>query len=216
MDNYDVRWKQLLSELSDMSEIAEGMLQDAIKALNSRDVELAKEVINKDDLVDNYLITIEEQATRLLAMNQPLKSDVWNNIAAIKIASDLERVGDMANNIAEIVLNLNKDEKVEPLIMIPELADLVLEMLDTVLEAFVTRNADLAEAVCRKDEEADNIYEQIYNSSLKLINKAEGTANIGQIISFLDVAKSLERIGGHATNIGEETIFVVTGKRVKY
>ncbi|MFI5359467.1 MAG: phosphate signaling complex protein PhoU [Halanaerobiales bacterium] len=216
MDNYDVRWEQLLSELSDMSEIAEGMLQDAIKALNSRDVELAKEVINKDDLVDNYLITIEEQATRLLAMNQPLKSDVWNNIAAIKIASDLERVGDMANNIAEIVLNLNKDEKVEPLIMIPELADLVLEMLDTVLEAFVTRNADLAEAVCRKDEEADNIYEQIYNSSLKLINKAEGTANIGQIISFLDVAKSLERIGDHATNIGEETIFVVTGKRVKY
>ena len=166
MDNYDVRWEQLLSELSDMSEIAEGMLQDAIKALNARDVELAKEVINKDDLVDNYLITIEEQATRLLAMDQPLKSDVWNNIAAIKIASDLERVGDMANNIAEIVLNLNKDEKVEPLIMIPELADLVLEMLDTVLEAFVTRNADLAEAVCRKDEEADNIYEQILTAAL--------------------------------------------------
>lgn len=216
MDNYDVRWEQLLEELSDMSEIAEGMLQDAIKALNARDVELAKEVINKDDLVDNYLITIEEQATRLLAMDQPLKSDVWNNIAAIKIASDLERVGDMAHNIAEIVLNLNKDEKVEPLIMIPELADLVLEMLDTVLEAFVTRNADLAEAVCRKDEEADNIYEQIFNSSLRLMDKSEGTANISQIISFLDVAKSLERIGDHATNIGEETIFVVTGKRVKY
>jgi len=151
-----------------------------------------------------------------LAMDQPLKSDVWNNIAAIKIASDLERVGDMANNIAEIVLNLNKDEKVDPLIMIPELADLVLEMLDTVLEAFVTRNADLAEAVCRKDEEADNIYEQIFNSSLRLMDKSEGTANISQIISFLDVAKSLERIGDHATNIGEETIFVVTGKRVKY
>src|SRR5690606_16393711 len=104
MDNYDVRWEQLLEELSDMSEIAEGMLQDAIKALNSRDIELAKEVINKDDLVDNYLITVEEQATRLLAMEQPLRSDVWNNIAAIKIASDLERVGDMAHNIAEIVL----------------------------------------------------------------------------------------------------------------
>ncbi|HHU92756.1 MAG TPA: phosphate signaling complex protein PhoU [Halanaerobiaceae bacterium] len=216
MDNYDVRWEQLLEELSDMSEIAEGMLQDAIKALNSRDIELAKEVINKDDLVDNYLITVEEQATRLLAMEQPLRSDVWNNIAAIKIASDLERVGDMAHNIAEIVLNLNKDEKVEPLIMIPELADLVLEMLDTVLEAFVTRNADLAEAVCRKDEEADNIYEQIFNSSIKLMDKSEGTTNISQIISFLDVAKSLERIGDHATNIGEETIFVVTGKRVKY
>lgn len=216
MENYDNRWKRLLDELSDMSEIAEDMLQNSIKALNSRDADLAKQVINKDDLLDNYLITIEEQSSRILAMDQPLKSDVWNNIATIKIAGDLERVGDLATNIAQIVLNLNKDKYIEPLIMIPELAELVSDMLDTVLEAFVTRNADLAEAVCRKDEEADNIYDQIYYSSIKLINKSEGTANISQLISFLDVAKSLERIGDHATNIGEETIYVVTGKRVKY
>ena len=89
---YDIRWEQLLKDLSDMSEVAEEMLQDSIKALNSRDVELAKEVINKDDVLDNYLITIEEKSALLLSLNQPMKSDVWNNIAVIKIASDLERM----------------------------------------------------------------------------------------------------------------------------
>ncbi|MFP4662563.1 MAG: phosphate signaling complex protein PhoU [Halanaerobiales bacterium] len=214
---YDVRWEQLLNDLSDMSEIAEEMLQSSIKALNNQDVAMAKEVINRDDVLDNYLITIEEESVRLLSMNKPLKSDVWNNIAAVKIAEDLERVGDLAYNIAETVLDLKNDEYLEPLVMIPELADLVSEMLDTVLEAFVTRNIDLAEAVCRKDEEADNIFEQIYQSSIKLINKSEDTtANIKQVISFLNVAKALERIGDHATNIGEETIYIVTGKHVKY
>ena len=104
----------------------------------------------------------------------------------------------------------------QSLIMIPELADLVLDMLDTVLEAFVTRNADLAEAVCRKDEEADNIYDQIYKSTIKLLDDNDGKSNIKRYISFLNVAKTLERIGDHATNIGEETIYIVTGKRVKY
>ncbi|MFW5981686.1 MAG: phosphate signaling complex protein PhoU [Halanaerobiaceae bacterium] len=214
---YDVRWEQLLDDLSDMSEVAEEMLQNSMKALNNQDDRLAKEVINRDDVLDNYLITIEEESARLLAMDQPLKSDVWNNIAAIKIASDLERIGDLATDIADTVLDLKNEEYLEPLVMIPELANLVSEMLDTVLEAFVTKNVDLAEAVCRKDEEADNIFDQIYQSGIKLIGKTGGTtANISQVVSFLNVAKSLERIGDHATNIGEETIFTATGKRVKY
>ncbi len=214
---YDVRWDQLLNDLSDMSEIAEDMLQNSIRALDTKDVSLAKQVINKDDVLDNYLITIEEESARLLSMNKPLRSDAWNNIAVLKIAGDLERIGDLAYNIAETVLDLKNVEYLEPLVMIPELADLVSEMLDTVLEAFVTKDVDLAEAVCRKDEEADNIYEQIYHSSIKLIDKsASGTSNISQVISFINVAKALERIGDHATNIGEETIYTVTGKRVKY
>ncbi|MFW6035774.1 MAG: phosphate signaling complex protein PhoU [Halothermotrichaceae bacterium] len=213
---YDEKWEQLLADLSDMSEIAEDMLQNAIEALDKKDVDKAKEVINRDDVLDNYQITIEEEVSRILAMDQPLKSDVWNNVAAVKIAGDLERVGDLANDIAETVLDLKNDEYLEPLVMIPELASLVSEMLDAVLEAFVTKNVDLAEAVCRKDEEADNIYTQIYKSSIKLLDRSEGTGNISQVVKFINVAKSLERIGDHATNIGEETIYTVTGKRVKY
>jgi phosphate transport system protein len=213
---YDEKWEQILVDLSDMSEVAEEMLQNSIKALNTRDIALAKQVINRDDVLDNYQITIEEEVSRLLAMNQPLKSDVWNNIAAVKIASDLERIGDLANDIAETVLDLKNEEYLEPLVMIPELCELVSEMLDAVLEAFVTKNIDLAEAVCRKDEEADNIFEQIYKSALKLINQSDGVKNIGQVVRFINVAKALERIGDHATNIGEETIYTVTGKRVRY
>src|SRR5690554_1621301 len=213
---YDQKWEQILVDLSDMSEVAEEMLQNAIYALNEKDISMAKQVINRDDVLDNYQITIEEKVARLLSMDQPLKSDVWNNIAAVKIAGDLERIGDLANNIAETVLDLKNEEYLEPLVMIPELSELVSEMLDAVLEAFVTKNADLAEAVCRKDEEADNTYEQIYKSAIKLIKKCDGSRNISQIVRFINVAKSLERIGDHATNIGEETIYTITGKRVRY
>ncbi|AZO93836.1 phosphate signaling complex protein PhoU [Iocasia frigidifontis] len=213
---YDEKWEELLADLSDMSEIAEDMLQKSIKALDKKDIKLAKEVIQKDDLLDNYQITIEEEASRLLTLGQPLKRDVWNNIAAVKIAGDLERVGDLANDIAETVLDFKNEEYLGPLVMIPELANLVSDMLDTVLEAFVTRDVDLAEAVCRKDEEADNIYRQIYKSSIKIIDASEGTRKISQVVRFINIAKSLERIGDHATNIGEETIYTVTGKRVKY
>jgi len=213
---YDEKWEQLLADLSDMSEVAEEMLQDAIKALDSKDAALAKKVINRDDVLDNYQITVEEKVSRLLSMNQPLISDTWNNIAAVKIVGDLERIGDLANDIAEAVLELKNEEYLEPLVMIPELAETVSEMLDAALEAFITKNVDLAEAVCRKDEEADNIFEQIYKSSIKLIDKSEGTRKISQVVRFISVAKALERIGDHATNIGEETIYTVTGKRVKY
>ena len=213
---YEKQRKQLFDDLSDMSEIAEEMLQNAIKALDDKDIELARQVINRDDVLDNYQITIEEQIARLLNHNKPLMSDCSLTIAILKIACDFERIGDHATNIAEIVLELKNEKYLQPLVMIPELCEIVSDMLDAVLEAFITENADLAEAVCRKDESVDNIYEQVYDQGIKLINKSEGTKNINQAIRFINVAKALERIGDHATNIGEQTIFVVTGKRVKY
>lgn len=213
---YEDKREQLLDDLSDMSEIAEEMLQNSINALDDQNPDLAKDVINRDDVLDNYLITVEEKVARLLSMDKPLISDSWFSIAIVNIARDLERIGDMATNIAEIVLELKNEEYLEPLVMIPELADIVSDMLDAVLEAFITKNADLAEAACRRDERVDNINDQIYEQSLKLINQSEGKKNINQVIRFMNVSKSLERIGDHATNIGEETIFIATGKRVKY
>ncbi len=208
--------EQILNDLSDMSEIAEDMLQGAITALDDKNIEQAREIINKDDVLDNYQVTIEEEVNRLLGLDKPVMSDRWLTIALIKIATDLERIGDYATNIAEIVLELKNEEYIKPLVMIPELSEIVSDMLDAVLEAFITGNEDLAEAACRKDERADNIYERIYEKSLKLIDKTDGTQDINQIIRFIKIAKALERIGDHATNIGEETIFVETGKRVKY
>ncbi|MFW6238773.1 MAG: phosphate signaling complex protein PhoU [Halanaerobiales bacterium] len=217
MVTYEEKREQLLNDISEMSEIAEDMLQKAIEALEEKKVGLAKDVINRDDVLDNYQVTTAEEVSQLLSLEKPLVSDSWFAIALIRIASDLERIGDYATNIAETVLELKHEEYLHPMVMIPELADIVLEMLDTVLEAFVTRNADLAEAVCRKDESADNIHAQIYERAIKIIDdKTKSRENVNQIVRFINVAKSLERIGDHATNIGEETIFIVTGKRVKY
>ncbi|HMA60298.1 MAG TPA: phosphate signaling complex protein PhoU [Halanaerobiales bacterium] len=213
---YEERRKQLLDDLSNMSEVAEEMLQNAIKALDEKDTELAKDVINRDDVMDSYQVTIEEEVTRLLSLDKPLLSDTQYSIALVKISSDLERIADHATNIAEIVLELKNEEYLQSLVMIPELAGIVKDMLDVVLEAFITKNADLAEAACRQDERVDNIYDQIYNKNLKLVSDKEDLQNINQVFRFTNVAKSLERIGDHATNIGEETIFILTKKRTKY
>ncbi len=213
---YEQKRKQLLDDLSNMSEVAEEMLQNAINALDEKNGDLAWDVINRDDVMDNYQVTIEEEVSRLLSLDKPLMSDIQYSIALVKIASDLERIADHATNIAEIVLELKNEEYLQSLVMIPELANIVKDMLDVVLEAFITKNADLAEAACRQDERVDNIYEQIYNKNLKLISKKEDLENINQVFSFTNVAKSLERIGDHATNIGEETIFILTKKRTKY
>lgn len=213
---YEQKRKQLLDDLSNMSEVAEEMLQNAIDALDEKDGDLAWDVINRDDVMDNYQVTIEEEVSRLLSLEKPLMSDIQYSIALVKIASDLERIADHATNIAEIVLELKHEEYLQSLVMIPELAGIVKDMLDVVLEAFITKNADLAEAACKQDERVDNIYEQIYTKNLKLISKKEDLENINQVFSFTNVAKSLERIGDHATNIGEETIFILTKKRTKY
>lgn len=213
---YEQKRKQLLDDLSNMSEVAEEMLQNAIEALDEKNGDLAWDVINRDDIMDNYQITIEEEVSRLLSLDKPLMSDIQYSIALVKIASDLERIADHATNIAEIVLELKNEEYLQSLVMIPELASIVKDMLDVVLEAFITKNADLAEAACRQDERVDNIYEQIYNKNLRLISKKEELENVNQVFSFTNVAKSLERIGDHATNIGEETIFILTKRRTKY
>jgi phosphate transport system protein len=213
---YEKKREQLLSDLSDMSEVAEEMLQNVIKAMDDLNVEKAHEIIERDDVLDNYLITIEEEVSRLLTLDQPLASDTWFSIAMIKIANDLERIGDQATNIAEILLELKHDGIMKPLIMIPELADIVTDMLDVVLESFSTRNSDLAEAACRMDEKADNLYDDIYHKAIKMISKKEDKEEVKQIVQHINLAKALERVGDHATNIGEETIFIVTGKRVKY
>src|SRR6056297_1088809 len=213
---YEQKREQLLDDLSDMSEVAEEMLQNVIKAMDNLNFEKAHEIIERDDVLDNYLITIEEEVSRLLTLDQPLAADTWFSIAMIKIANDLERIGDHATNIAEILLELKHDRILKPMVMIPELADVVIDMLDVVLESFSTRNADLAEAACRMDEKADNLYGDIYHKGIKMISEKEDREEIKKIVQQLSLAKSLERVGDLATNIGEETIFFVTGKRVKY
>lgn len=204
-------------DLLRMGTLVEETMRNAIKALRDQNPEQARHVIEQDDLIDNLQIVIEEEIERIVSKHPPLGFDLRRDFTTVKIVNDLERIGDYATNIAEVVLELKSQKYVKPLVHIPQLASLAMNMISTVLKAYVEKNADLAEAVCKKDDEADNIYEEICDELVKILSNKEVTPDIAfQASRFLLIAEWLERTADHATNIGEETIYIVTGKRVKY
>ncbi|HHW12483.1 MAG TPA: phosphate signaling complex protein PhoU [Firmicutes bacterium] len=208
--------EQLMSEIKKMGDAVKERVQRSINALVEKNPETALEIIREDDLFDNELIVFEDKITRFLAEKNPHGKELRNSLSIFKMAKDLERIADYATNIAEIVLEFKNEEYIEPLTHIPKLASLALNMLEVALRAFVDGNPDLAEAVCRKDEEADNLCDIIYKE-LTSGELAEGQPrSIRQTVRFNMIARFLERIADHATNIGEETILLHTGKRVKY
>lgn len=188
----------------------------AVQALRTQDSELARKVIEQDDIIDNYQIVIEEEVARMASYEPPTAMEHRRQIALIKIAGDLERIGDYATNIAETVLKLKNEKFIKPLIHIPQLSSLAVTMLTTALKAFVERDSDLAEAVCKRDDEADELYEDISAELSRVIGGGVDQQNGRQALLLLLVAEWLERAADHATNIGEETVYVVTGKRIKY
>lgn len=203
-------------DLLKMGAMVEDIMKSAIQALREQNVDLALRVIEQDDLIDNMQIVIEEEIERAALDAHGFTLDLRRDFATIKIVNDLERIADYANNIAEVVLELKNEKYIKPLVHIPQLATLALNMLDTVLKAFVKKDVDLAEAVCRKDEEADNLYEEICDELIKIIGKESDPQKAYQASRFLLIAEWLERTADHTTNIGEETIYMTTGKRVKY
>jgi phosphate transport system protein len=203
-------------DLLKMGHLVEETMRMAILALREQNVELALQVIERDDLIDNLQIVIEEEIERA-ALTGPLKGlDLRRDFATIKIVNDLERIGDYATNVAEIVLELKNKKYIKPLIHIPQIASLAMSMVSTVLKAFVEKNVDLAEAVCKRDDEADDIYEEICDELVRIIGNESDHNKAYQASRFLLIAEWLERAADHATNIGEETIYILTGKRVKY
>ncbi|NLY75033.1 MAG: phosphate signaling complex protein PhoU [Firmicutes bacterium] len=202
--------------LRKMGDLAQELMKMAIEALRDQNMDLARKVIERDDQIDNLEIVIQEEIERMLSAGSQVGFDVRRKIAALKIAQDLERIGDYATNIAEVVLELKNETFMKPLIHIPQLAVLAMNMVATVLKAFLEENTDLAEAVCRKDEEADNLYSEICEELVRIIGKGADPRKAYQASRFLLIAEWLERTADHTTNIGEETIYITTGKRVKY
>jgi phosphate transport system protein len=203
-------------DLLKMGNLVEETLRMAIQALREQNCELARQVIERDDLVDNLQIVIEEELERTALNDLPKGFDLRRDFATIKITNDLERIGDYATNIAEIVLELKNEKYMKPLVHIPEMAILVMNMVSTVLKAFVEKNIDLAEAVCKKDDEADDMYDEICDELVHIIGNESDHNKAYQASRFLLIAEWLERAADHTTNIGEETIYIVTGKRVKF
>lgn len=207
-----------LSDLKDrvlrMGSLVEDAIRRSIKALVERDRDLALAVIDGDHLINTFDVEIEEECIRLLAIWQPTGSNLRFITTAIKIITDLERMGDMAVDICERAVELLDEPQLKPYIDIPRMAEASQKMLKDSLDAFVARDADLAVKVCAADDFVDNLNHQIFNELL--VYMLQDPKNISRAVRLTYVAKYLERIGDHATNIAEMVVYMVKGKVIRH
>jgi phosphate transport system protein len=207
-----------LSDLKDrvlrMGSLVEDAIRKSIKALVERDRALATMVIDGDSIINTHDVEIEEECIRLLAIWQPTGSNLRFITTAIKIITDLERMGDLAVDICERSLELLEEPQLKPYIDIPRMAEASQKMLKDSLDAFVARDADLALKVCDADDFVDNLNQQIFNELLFYM--LQDPKNIARAVRLTYVAKYLERIGDHATNIAEMVVYMVKGMVIRH
>jgi phosphate transport system protein len=199
----------LSSGIAQMGGLAEAQLADAADAIARRDTSLAERVIAGDPRIDELQQVVEDQGLKLLALRQPMAVDLRNTLAAIKIASELERIGDLAKNIGKRALVLNREPPIKLTQSLGRMGRAALGQLKQVLDAFSDRNAAAAEAVWRNDGEIDEIYNSLFRELLTYM--MEDPRTIGLCTHLLFVAKNIERAGDHATNIAEVVYHMVTG-----
>ena len=192
----------------------ERQIHRSIEALTEMDAEKARAVIAADEDVDRMELAIEESAIALLALQQPVAVDLRFLIAALKINSDLERIGDSAVNIAQSVLQLNEQPPLKPYIDLPRLSLLVQDMVRRSLDAFVRRDARLATEVCESDDAVDGLYKQLFRELLTYM--IEDPKTVSRALHLLLVSRNMERIADHATNIAEDVIYYVEGRDVRH
>ncbi|KEQ25655.1 phosphate signaling complex protein PhoU [Paenibacillus tyrfis] len=201
----------LQKDLLDMGNNVARLIRQAVESLARLDESLARQTIEEDDQIDEMTARIEEDSLRLIALQQPMASDLRIISMALKIATDLERIADHAVDIAKICIRLNGQELVKPLEDIPRMAELTQNMLQESLLAYTERDVHRAAALAEKDDEVDKLYSVIMNDIIMLM----GTdfAKNRQLSQLMLAAHFLERVADHSTNIGEGVIFMVTGKR---
>src|SRR3954469_10395944 len=202
--------QRLANLITQMGGVAEAQVESAVQALVRRDTAIASQVIQSDLRIDTYEREIDNETLRLLALRQPMASDLREIVSALKIAADLERIGDYAANIAKRSLALAQLPAVRPVGAIPRMGRLVQEIMKEVLDAFIERDVDKAVAARRRDEELDDLYTSLFREVLTYM--MEDPRNITPCTHLLFIAKNLERIGDHATNIAETIHFLIIGQ----
>ncbi len=197
-----------------MGGLVEDAIRRSIKALVEREKDLAISVIDGDAIVNNYDVEIEELCIRFLALWQPSGSNLRFVTTAIKIITDLERVGDLSVDTCERAMELMDEPPLKPYIDIPRMAEAAQKMLKDSLDAFVAKDADLAIRVCESDDFVDNLNQQIFNELLLYMLK--DPKNISRAVRLTYITKYLERIADHATNIAEMVVYMVKGKVIRH
>ena len=208
---FDEELDHLRATVSEMGGLAEAAIRDAMEALVRRDSAAAGEVVERDRRIDTLEAEIERQAVQIIALRAPMADDLREVIAALKIASMVERIGDYAKNIAKRVPQV-EDSKIRPLSLLPEMARIAGEMVHNVLDAFAARDAAKAQQVCERDAAVDDFYNSIFRALLT--HMMENPHNITPATHLLFVARNLERIGDHATNVAEMVYFAATGQHL--
>lgn len=208
---YDIALRELKQKLLHMGGDMQEALREAISALKTLDPVKAQQVVDGDQELNHQEHDIEDLCIRLIATQQPVATDLRKIIAAIRIASDLERMADLAVDVAKTAIRLKSQRLIKPLIDIPKMAAMCDQMVSDALNAFVGNNVALAEKLAEQDDEIDHTYRKVVEELFTL--SAEKPEVISQAVSLAFVGRYLERIGDHATNIGESVIYIVSGER---
>ena len=209
---FDEDMERLRALISQMGGLAEHAIEEAMRCLIQRDVEGAAQIVQDDKKLDALEMETERRAVQLIALRAPMAADLRDVVAALKISGVVERIGDYAKNIAKRVPLLESAGKIEPISLLPEMARIANEMVHDVLDAFVERDSAAAIRVCERDNAVDHFYDSIFRALLT--HMMENPHNIGQSAHLLFVAKNLERVGDHATNIAEMVYYAATGNHM--
>ncbi|MCF8708429.1 phosphate signaling complex protein PhoU [Rhizorhapis sp. SPR117] len=198
--------------ISEMGGRAEAAISEAMTALTRRDLELAAHVVENDRKIDEMETEIEKLAVQTIALRAPMADDLREVVAALKIVGIIERIGDYAKNIAKRVPLVTENSGIQPSSLLPSMAQVASEMVHDVLNAFAARDADLADAVCHRDKVVDDFYNSIFRTLVTYM--MENPRHISESAHLLFIAKNIERIGDHATNIAEMVYFAATGQHL--
>lgn len=207
---FDEQLNSLQRDLLKMGIFVTDAIQRAVQSLAKQDLALANAVIQGDDTVDRMLIDIEKRCLQLMALQQPMASDLRAVGTALKIVTDLERMADHATDIAKVCLRLEHEPLIKELVDIPRMATRVQHMTREALEAYVNRDVERARRMVAMDDEIDQIYKALFDELMGIMQ--EQPQFIKQCTYLLLVSMYLERVGDHATNLGEWTIYMVTGE----
>ena len=202
---------QLRALISQMGGLAEQAIEDSMLALSRGDAELARQVREKDKAIDAIEAELEKLVVRVIALRAPMADDLREIIAALKIAAVIERIGDYAKNIAKRVplIHAEGEERIEVVSILPSMGQLAADMVRDVLDAYSARDPQAAVRVCKRDNALDDFYDSIFRTLVTYM--VENSKTISQVAHLLFVAKNLERIGDHATNVAEMVYFAATG-----
>lgn len=213
-NQFDQELESLHNNMVKMASLVEESIERTISALKKHDVELAKKIFQGDDLVDELEKIIERQCLNLIARQQPLAKDLRTISAALKIITDMERIADHSSDIAEITIKMAPEKYIKPLVDIPKMAECARTMVNKAIDAYIRQDVELAKAVAASDDEVDDLFFKIILELTGIMKNNPDT--VEQAINLILIAKYLERMADHATNIGEWVIYNVTGEHYKF